>query len=46
MLEGETLEICTIYSFIFQVAEWDEKLFGYTEEIKGKMQGLNGFLIT
>lgn len=40
MFEGEILEIFT-NSFIFQVAEWDDKLFGNTEEIKGKMQGLS-----
>lgn len=45
MFEGEILEIFT-NSFIFQVAEWDDKLFGNTEEIKGKMQGLSFFLIT
>jgi hypothetical protein len=46
MLDGEILEIFTNYSSIFQVAGWDEKLFGYTEEIKGKMQWFSGFLIT
>lgn len=46
MLEREILEIFTNYSFIFQAAEWDERLFGFTEEIKGKMQGLSDFIIT
>lgn len=46
MLERKILEIFTNYSFIFQAAEWNEKLFGFTEEIKGKMQGLSDLIIT